>query len=76
MSGYAYLAACCKRLGNKAEYMNNPKQACDKNPTEIKDCLLRGIPENDCSNSITDTKKNQTITFSSQTKRPTTLNSH
>lgn len=43
--GYAYLAACCKRLGNKAEYMNNLKQACDKNPTETKIVFSEEFPK-------------------------------
>ena len=43
--GYAYLAACCKRLGNKKGYMDNLKQACEKNPTETKIVFAEEFPK-------------------------------
>lgn len=43
--GYAYLAACCKRLGDKDKYMSNLKLACEKNPTEAKIVFSEDFPK-------------------------------
>lgn len=43
--GYAYLAASCKRLGYKEEYLNYLKMSCERNPNETKIVFADDFPK-------------------------------
>lgn len=43
--GYSYLAACCKELGKREEYLENLKKACQMSPAEARNVLGDYFPE-------------------------------
>lgn len=52
--GLGYLAACAKTLGKRKEYLRVLKNACERNPDEIKEIMGSDFPEDMSPNDYYD----------------------